>query len=263
MHDHSDHSNALSGNDRDPPAGSSNNGYDQNAPDSFKDDPAAPHRHDTELYRDDEPSQTWDISHLMFAAVPATVEITGIARAAAAFSHRDGRPTGSFSARETFEMVSEFDNDVVEILEQQWGVLTPIERLDSEAGQSWVKALDESTNWNEPDSTDGVNHLYTQFGDSITTREELDELVAASDTPIQLVPALALEPGEDSKPVGRTVFRGPNRTLLQCRSCREETEHSFDSYEEVAMEEYSGQPIWRCKRCGGNRYGPDPSKSRE
>lgn len=259
----SDHSDSLPGNDRDPPAVSPNSGYERDAPQSFEDDPAAPHRHDAELYRDSEQSRTWDISHLMFTAVPATVEIAGVAKAAAAFSHRHDRPTGAFPARETFEMVSEFDDDAAEILEQQWGALTPIERLDSDAGQRWVGVLEESTDWNESDSTDGVGRLYTQFGDSITTRDELDELAAASDTPIWLVPALALEPGENSEPVGRTTFRGPNRALLQCRSCDEETEHSFDSYEAVPMEEHSGQPIWECKRCGGNRYGPDPSKSRE
>jgi len=171
MTDPSDNSNTFPWIDREPSSVSSDSDYEQDVPDSFEDDPTGAHRHDAELYRDDEPSQTWDISHLMFAAVPAAVEITGIAKAAAAFSHRDGRPAGSFSARETFEMVSEFDDDVVEILEQQWGVLTPIERLDSEAGQRWVEALGESTSWNEQEDADGVGHLYTQFGDSITTRE--------------------------------------------------------------------------------------------
>lgn len=263
MPDPSDHSNTLPEDGRDPPAISSNSSYERDAPESFEDDPAAPHRHDAELYRDDEPSQNWDLSHLMFAAVPAVVELAGVAKAAAAFSHRDDRPTGAFPAHETFEMVSEFDADAAEMLEQKWGALTPIERLDSDAGQRWTCVLEESTDWNESDSTDGNNRLYNEFGDSIPTREELDELTAGRDTPIWLVPALALEPGEDSRPVGRTTFRGPNRALLQCRSCDEETEHSFDSYEEVPMEEHSGQPIWECRQCGGNRYGPNPGQSRE
>jgi ribosomal protein S14 len=94
--------------------------------------------------------------------------------------------------------------------------------------------------------------------DRVRTKERPTTLREDADDDVWLVPAIVLQQSGAETSSEYPQHERPNRTHLECWECGRETEHRFREFEAVPDNDWSGQPMWGCQRCGTPRYGPEP-----
>ena len=160
------------------------------------------------------------------------------------------------------KVIYDLDEEPAPQLVDQWPSLPSATRVTSECGEQLLAAASERTSWTETTpSRHNDKHatfLYDETGSGVRAERSLVSLREDADDEIWLVPAIALQ---QSATETRSEYSGherPNRTHLKCRKCGQETEHRFREFEVVPDNDWIGQPMWGCQRCGTLRYGPDP-----
>ena len=147
-------------------------------------------------------------------------------------------------------------------LVDQWPSLPSATRVTSECGNQLLAAARERTAWTETTQSrhDGehATFLYDETGSEVRTEARLASLREDADDDLWLVPAIALKESVDKTDTEQPRRERPNRTHLKCRECDRETKHRFHEFEAVPDDEWTGQPMWGCQRCGTPRYGPEP-----
>ena len=147
-------------------------------------------------------------------------------------------------------------------LVDQWPSLPSATRVTSECGNQLLAAARERTAWTETTQSrhDGehATFLYDETGSEVRTEARLASLREDADDDLWLVPAIALKESVDKTDTEQPRRERPNRTHLECRECDRETKHRFHEFEAVPDDEWTGQPMWSCQRCGTPRYGPEP-----
>ena len=144
----------------------------------------------------------------------------------------------------------------------QWPSLPPAVRIPSACGEQLLAAARERTAWTETTQSrhdsEHATFLYDETGSGVRAGDRLASLRADADDDVWLVPAIALQESVDQTDTEPPRRERPNKESLECRECGRETEHRFHEFETVPDDEWTGQPMWECQRCGTPRYGPEP-----
>ena len=160
------------------------------------------------------------------------------------------------------KLIYDLDEEPAPQLVDQWPSLPSATRVTSECGNQLLAAARERTAWTETTQSrhDGehATFLYDETGSEVRTEARLASLREDADDDLWLVPAIALQESVDKTDTEQPRRERPNRTHLECRECDRETKHRFRELEAVPDDEWTGQPMWECQRCGTPRYGPEP-----
>jgi len=160
------------------------------------------------------------------------------------------------------KLIYDLDEEPAPQLVDQWPSLPSATRVTSECGNQLLAAARERTAWTETTQSrhDGehATFLYDETGSEVRTEARLASLREDADDDLWLVPAIALQESVDKTDTEQPRRERPNRTHLECRECGRETKHRFREFEAVPDDEWTGQPMWECQRCGTPRYGPEP-----
>lgn len=160
------------------------------------------------------------------------------------------------------KLIYDLDEEPAPQLVDQWPSLPSATRVTSECGNQLLAAARERTAWTETTQPrhDGehTTFLYEETGSEVRTEARLASLREDADNDLWLVPAIALQKSVDKTDTEQPRRERPNRTHLECRECDRETKHRFREFEAVPDDEWTGQPMWGCQRCGTPRYGPEP-----
>jgi hypothetical protein len=160
------------------------------------------------------------------------------------------------------KLIYDLDEEPAPQLVDQWPSLPSATRVTSECGNQLLAAARERTAWTETTQSchDGehTTFLYEETGSEVRTEARLASLREDADDDLWLVPAIALQESVDKTDTDQPRRERPNRTHLECRECDRETKHRFREFEAVPDDEWTGQPMWECQRCGTPRYGPEP-----
>jgi ribosomal protein S14 len=160
------------------------------------------------------------------------------------------------------KLIYDLDEEPAPQLVDQWPSLPSATRVTSECGNQLLAVARERTAWTETTQSchDGehATFLYDETGSAVRTEEGLASLREDADDDFWLVPAIALQESVDKTDTEQPRRERPNRTHLECRECDRETKHRFREFEAVPDDEWTGQPMWECQRCGTPRYGPEP-----
>ncbi|WP_115864279.1 biosurfactant protein 1 [Halorussus litoreus] len=163
------------------------------------------------------------------------------------------------------KLIYDLDEEPAPQLVDQWTSFPSATRITSECGNQLLAAARERTAWTETTQSrhDGehATFLYDETGSAVRTEEGLGSLRENADNDLWLVPAIALQESVDKTDTEQPRRERPNRTHLECRECGRETKHRFRELEAVPDDEWTGQPLWECQRCGTPRYGPEPEAS--
>ena len=160
------------------------------------------------------------------------------------------------------KLIYDLDKEPAPQLVDQWPSLPSATRVTSECGNQLLATARERTAWTETTQSrhDGehATFLYDETGSEVCTEARLASLREDADDDLWLVPAIALQESVDKTDTEQPRRERPNRTHLKCRECDRETKHRFREFEAVPDDEWTGQPMWECQRCGTPRYGPEP-----
>nr|WP_233340874.1 hypothetical protein [Haloprofundus sp. MHR1] len=160
------------------------------------------------------------------------------------------------------KLIYDLDEEPAPQLVDQWPSLPSATRVTSECGNQLLAAARERTGWTETtqSSHDGehATFLYDETGSEVRTEARLASLREDADDDLWLVPAIALQESVGKTDTEQPRRERPNRTHLECRECDRETKHRFREFEAIPDDEWTGQPMWECQRCGTPRYGPEP-----
>ena len=163
------------------------------------------------------------------------------------------------------KLIYDLDEEPAPQLVDQWPSLPSATRVTSECGTQLLAAARERTAWTETTQSrhDGehATFLYEETGSRVRSDDRLASLCEDADDALWLVPAIALQESVDKTDTEQPLRERPNRTHLECRECDRETKHRFREFETVHDDEWTGQPMWECQRCGTPRYGPEPEAS--
>ncbi|ESP86841.1 hypothetical protein K933_17197 [Candidatus Halobonum tyrrellensis G22] len=201
--------------------------------------------------------------HVVHLAVPAASHYAAVAKgttAASVVPRNDATITGC-------DLVADLDDDPAQQLVKQWGALPAAAEVTTERSQQLLATVRERTpgmDAGQPhgDCGDHTTFLYDEMGQAVENDERLTALLEDARDDLWLVPALALQRAESGDEDDESQrHHGPKRASLTCHECDRERAHQFQSVEEIPDETWSGQPIWECRVCGANRYGPDPEST--
>jgi hypothetical protein len=160
------------------------------------------------------------------------------------------------------KLIYDLDEEPAPQLVDQWPSLPSATRVTSECGNQLLAAARERTAWTETTQSrhDGehATFLYDETGSEVRTEARLASLREDADDDLWLVPAIALQESVDKTDTEQPRRERQNRTHLECRECNREIKHRFHEFEAVPDDEWTGQPMWECQRCGTPRYGPEP-----
>jgi len=201
--------------------------------------------------------------HVVQVLVEAPTFYAAIAKGAAAatlLAKADGDPVV-----DNCKLIYDLDEEPAPQLADQWPSLPSAVRVASECGEQVLAAASERTSWTETISSrhndEHAAFLYDETGSGIRTEERLTSLRKRADDNLWLVPAIALQQSATETSNEYSRYERANRTHLECRECGRETEHRFREFEAVPDNDWTGQPLWDCQRCGTSRYGPEPEAS--
>ncbi|MGB9963021.1 hypothetical protein ACOZ32_12590 (plasmid) [Halobacterium sp. MBLA0001] len=160
------------------------------------------------------------------------------------------------------KLIYDLDEEPAPQLVDQWPSLPSATRVTSECGNQLLAAARHRTPWTKTTQScrddKHATFLYDESGSGIRDEERLVTLREDADDDVWLVPAIALQESVDKTDTAQPRRERPNRTHLECRECGRETKHRFRESETVPDDEWTGQPMWECQRCGTPRYGPEP-----
>ncbi|WP_248898315.1 hypothetical protein [Haloplanus halobius] len=165
-------------------------------------------------------------------------------------------------AVDDYTLLYDLDEPPAPQLADRWPPLPAAVQLDSGEGEQLLRAARDRTGWHGQEASErqeqAPTRLYDQRGDGIRDTSRLTEVLDDTDDAVWLVPAIALQQSGAENSTGHSRHERPNRTHLECQECGRETEHRFREFETVPDDEWTGQPMWGCQRCGTPRYGPEP-----
>ncbi|WP_363463556.1 hypothetical protein [Halogeometricum borinquense] len=160
------------------------------------------------------------------------------------------------------KLIYDLDEEPAPQLVDQWPSLPSATRVTSECGTQLLASARNRTPWTETTQSchDGehTTFLYEETGSGVHSEDRLASLREDADDDLWLVPAIGLQEVVDKTDTEQPRRERPNRTYLECRECDRETKHRFREFEAVPDDEWTGQPMWGCQRCGTPRYGPEP-----
>ncbi|WP_255198930.1 hypothetical protein [Halorarius litoreus] len=160
------------------------------------------------------------------------------------------------------KLIYDLDEEPAPRLVDQWPSLPSATRVTSECGNQLLAAARERTAWTETTQSchDGehTTFLYEETGSGVHSEDRLASLREDADGDLWLVPAIAVQESVDKTDTEQPRRERPKRTHLECRECDRKTKHRFREFEAVPDDEWTGQPMWGCQRCGTPRYGPEP-----
>lgn len=203
----------------------------------------------------------YDFLHVIFALVEASTYYGAVAKGSASASLLAS--SSSDPAIDECQMIYDLKTAPATQLSDQWPSLPSTARVTSENGTQLLLTARERTVWGE--SHHGGEHatyFYDESGSSIWTEDRLETILEDADDDVWLVPAMGLHRSDEKSPISDDRCERPNRTYLECRACGCETQHRFLEFEKVPDDEWDGQPMWECQRCGSTRYGSEPDGSR-
>jgi len=160
------------------------------------------------------------------------------------------------------KLIYDLDEEPAPQLLDQWPSLPSATRVTSECGTQLLASARNRTPWTKTTQScrddKHATFLYEETGSGVRDEERLVTLRENADNDLWLVPAIALQESVDKTDTEQPRRERPNRTHLECRECGRETKHRFREFEAVPDDEWTGQPMWECQRCGTPRYGPEP-----
>ncbi|MDF9748540.1 hypothetical protein [Natrinema salsiterrestre] len=208
----------------------------------------------------DTPDSEYDLLHIIHVLVEARSFYGAVAKGSAAASLL--AKSESDPAVDDCQLIYDLDEEPAAQLTDQWPSLSAATRVTSESGAQLLAAARERTMWTDTTQSrrDGehATFLYDETGSEVRTEDRLASLREDADDDLWLVPAIALQESVDKTDTEQPRRERPNRTHLECRECDRETKHRFREFEAIPDDEWTGQPMWGCQRCGTPRYGPEP-----
>jgi len=205
----------------------------------------------------DTPDSECDILHIIHMVVEASTFYGAVAKGSAAASLL--AKSDSDPAVTDCQLIYDLDETPARQLTDQWPSLPSAVRITSASGEALFKTARERTAWGESRHIDEhATFLYDETGSGIRAEDRLASLREDANDDVWLVPAIALQESVAETSTEHSRHEQPNREYLECRECDRETEHRFREFETVPDDEWTGQPIWDCQRCGTPRHGPEP-----
>jgi len=197
--------------------------------------------------------------HVVQLLVEATTFYGAVAKGSAATSllaNSDSDP-----AVDDCQLIYDLDEAPARQLADQWPSLPSAVRITSDCGFQLLATARNRTPWTETTQSRHVDEhatfLYDETGSGIRGEDRLASLREDADDDLWLVPAIALQQSIAETNTEHPRRERPNREPLECRECDRETDHRFREFETVPDDEWSGQPMWECQRCGTPRHGPE------
>ena len=208
-----------------------------------------------------QPADTeWTLLHVVQLLVKASTVYHALANGAAAatlLATPDRDP-----AVDDCQLIYDFDDEPAALLTDEWPSLPDAVRATSERGDRLLEAARERSSWTEmteaPRREAHTTFLYDEEGHSIRDRDRLTGLLESAENDAWLVPAIALQRSVDDVQSESRQSSAPSKTRLDCRSCDRTTVHQFQEFESVPVENWTGQPMWKCQVCQSPRHGPAP-----
>ncbi|WP_042661771.1 hypothetical protein [Haloferax sp. ATB1] len=198
--------------------------------------------------------------HVIQLLVEASTFYSAVAKGSAAatlLAKADGDPVV-----DNCKLIYDLDEEPAPQLADQWPSLPSAVRVASECGEQVLAAASERTSWTETtpsrQNDEHATFLYDETGSGVHAESRLASLRKRADDDLWLVPAIALQQSAAETSSEYSRHERANRTHLECRECGRETEHRFREFEDVPDNDWTGQPLWGCQRCGTPRYGPEP-----
>jgi ribosomal protein S14 len=211
---------------------------------------------------DDQESSDASLSllHVVQLVVEASTFYGAVAKGSAAtslLSKSDSDP-----AVDDCQLIDDLDEAPARQLADQWPSLPSATRVTSDCGSQLLATARTRTTGTEPTQSchDGehATFLYDETGSGIRADDRLASIREDANDDLWLVPAIALQESVAETSTEHSRHEQPSREYLECREYGRETEHRFREFETVPDDEWTGQPIWDCQRCGTPRYGPEP-----
>ena len=200
---------------------------------------------------------SWSLLHVVQVLVEASTFYGAVAKGSAAASllaNSDSDP-----AVDDYQLIYDLDKEPAAQLADQWPSLPSATRITSASGEAILETARERTTWRESSHVDQhATFLYDEAGSGVRAEERLVRVREDADDDLWLVPAIALQESVAETSSEHSQHERPNSESLECRECGQETEHRFHEFETVPDDEWTGQPMWACQRCGTPRYGPNP-----
>jgi len=202
----------------------------------------------------------WTFLHVVHLVVEASTDYSALAKGAAAatlLAKPDRDP-----AVDSCQPIYSLAEGPAPQLAEKWPSLPAATPVTSKQGVQLLAAACERTMWTDTAQPrhDGehATFLYDEAGSGIHNENRLTALLESASDDIWLVPAMALQRSTEETTTEDARRTLPNSEHLECRNCNRETQHHFDSTEDVPDDEWADQPIWECQTCGAHRYGPSP-----
>ena len=210
---------------------------------------------------DQDPSDAeWTLLHIVQMLVEASTFYGAVAKGSAAASFlekADGDP-----AVDDCQLIDDLNAEPATQVADQWPSLPSATRVTSDCGSRLLATARTRTTGTEttPSRHDSehATFLYDETGSEIRADDRLASLRVDANDDLWLVPAIALQQSVAETSTEHSRHERPNRAHLECRECGRVTEHRFREFETVPDDEWTGQPMWDCQRCGTPRYGPEP-----
>lgn len=208
----------------------------------------------------DTPDSECNLHHIIHVLVESRTFYGAVAKGSAAASLL--AKSDSNSAVDDCQLIDDLDEEPATQLADQWPSLPSAIQVSSECGEQLLAAARERTTWTDTPKSrhDGeqATFLYDETGSGVHTEDRLESLREDADGDVWLVPAIALQQSVSETTTESRRRERPNREHLECQECSQETSHRFLDFEAVPDDEWAGQPLWECSRCGTPRYGPNP-----
>ena len=198
---------------------------------------------------------SWSLLHVVQMLVEASTFYGGVAKGSAAatlLANSDSDP-----AIDDCQLIDDLDEAPARQLADQWPSLPPAIQVTSASGEALLETARERTAWRESRHVDEHATFLYDEGSAVRAEDRLTSLRADADEDLWLVPAIALQQSVGETSTEHPRRERPNREYLECGECGRETEHRFREFEAVPDDEWTGQPMWDCQRCGTPRYGPE------
>lgn len=202
----------------------------------------------------------WTLLHVVQLLVEASTVYHALAKGAAAatFLAKPDRDP----AVDDCQLLYDFDDAPATQLTDEWPSLPDTVRATSERGERLLAVARERTPWTEsteaPRGEAHTTFLYDEEGHSIRDVDRLTGLLESAEDDVWMVPAIALQRSVDDVQSESRQSSAPSKTRLDCRSCDRTTVHQFQEFESVPVENWTGQPMWKCQVCQSPRHGPAP-----
>ncbi|MDQ2055232.1 hypothetical protein [Halobellus sp. H-GB7] len=206
------------------------------------------------------PDTEWTLLHVDHLLVEASTFYAAVAKGAAAatlLTKADRDP-----AIDDCQLIYDLNAEPAAQLTEQWPSLPEAVRVTSESGEQLLAAARERTGRTKPNQSrsDGAHttFLYNEGGHNVREEDRLTALLESAEDDVWLVPAIALQRSVDGDHSENQQPSVPSKTRLGCRSCDRTTEHQFQEFESIPVDEWAGQAMWECQVCQSPRHGPDP-----